>query len=105
MGRKKTPLMYNQIIHILHERLTSTCEFDILMTGFHFVTMYEGCLSWHALHQLFFADIIVTPTFLLLLIQSAKTDTCREGQWITIAASDDPFSACQVLQKVLHRIL
>ena len=37
MGRKKTPLMYNQIIHILHERLTSTCEFDILMTGFHFL--------------------------------------------------------------------
>jgi hypothetical protein len=105
LGTKKTPLMYNQIIHILHERLTSTCEFDTLMTGFHIVTMYEGCLRWHDLHQILFGDIIITPTFLRLFIQSAKTDTYREGQWVTIAASDDPFSACQILQKVLHKIV
>ncbi len=34
LGTKKTPLMYNQIIRILHERLTSTCEFDTLMMDF-----------------------------------------------------------------------
>jgi hypothetical protein len=91
LGTKKTPLMYNQIIRILHERLTSTCEFDTLMTGFHIVTMYEGCLRWHDLHQLLFDDIIITSTFLRLFIQSAKTDTYREGLLVTIAASDDPF--------------
>ena len=67
--------------------------------------MYEGCLRWHDIHQLLFGDIIITPSFLRLSIQLAKTDTYREGQWITIASSDDPFSACQILKRVLNRIV
>ena len=104
LGTKKMPLLHCQVMRILQTHLEQPISLDSLMTCFHIALMYEGCLRWHDLAQLLFGDIIITPTFLRLFIQSAKTDTYRQGQWITIASSADNKSACQLLHNVLYRL-
>ena len=101
MGKKKTPLLYCQIIHILEVQLAASPDMATLLSCFHMAIMYEGCLRWNDLAQIQFGDIIVTPSFLRLFIQSAKTDKYRQGQWVTISSSSHTHSACQLLQKIL----
>ena len=86
MGKKKTPL---------------SPDMATLLSCLHMAIMYEGCLRWNDLAQIQFGDIIVTPSFLRLFIQSAKTDKYRQGQWVTISSSSHTHSACQLLQKIL----
>ena len=40
--------------------------------------------------------------FLRLFTQQGKTDTYRQGQWVSIASSSDPYLACQLLHCILH---
>ena len=101
IGSKKIPLLQCQLLHILHMRLSVIHTLPTLLQCFHMAIMYEGCLRWHDLAQILFGDIIITQSFLRLFIQSAKTDTYRQGQWVTIATSQDPYSACQLLHRIL----
>ena len=101
IGAKKLPILQSQLLHILHMRLSVPHTLPTLLQCFHMALMYEGCLRWHDLAQILFGDIIITPSFLRLFIQSAKTDTYRQGQWVTIASSADPYSACQLLHRIL----
>jgi hypothetical protein len=102
IGAKKLPILQSQLLHILHMRLSVPHDLPTLLQCFQMALMYEGCLRWHDLAQILFGDIIITPTFLRLFIQSAKTDTYRQGQWVTIASSSDPYSACQLLHRLLR---
>ena len=104
IGAKKLPLLQSQLLHILHIQLVGPHTLPTLLQCFHMALMYEGCLRWHDLAQLFFGDIIITKSFLRLFIQSAKTDTYRQGQWITIAASTAPYSVCQLLHRILAHL-
>jgi hypothetical protein len=101
LGSKKTPLLQYQVLHILKMQLASSPDMATLLSCFHMAIMYEGCLRWHDLAQIQFGDIIVTPAFLRLFIQSAKTDKYRQGQWVTISSSSHEHSACQLLHKIL----
>jgi hypothetical protein len=102
VGAKKLPLLQCQLLHILHRHLAVPHTLPTLLTCFHMALMYEGCLRWHDLAQIQFGDIIITSAFLRLFIQQAKTDTYRQGQWVSIASSSDPYSACQLLHRILH---
>lgn len=103
-GRKKTPLLRCQIIQMIHLHLSQHSELSTLMTCLHIALMYEGCLRWNDLAQLQFGDIVITPLFLRLFIQAAKTDAYREGQWITIESSHLQYSASRLLSSVLARL-
>ena len=104
IGARKLPLLQSQLLYILHMQLSVPYTLPTLLHCFHMALMYEGCLRWHDLAQLFFGDIIITKSFLRLFIQSAKTDTYRQGQWVTIAASTAPYSVCQLLHRVLAHL-
>lgn len=60
MGAKKLPLLQSQLLHIFHIQLSAPHTLPTLLHCFHMALMYEGCLRWHDLAQLFFGDIIIT---------------------------------------------
>lgn len=103
-GRKKLPLLHEQISAIFTRQLTNSHTLHTLVTCFRMAIMYEGCLRWHDMAQISFGDIIITKTFLRIFIQQAKTDAYRKGQWVTVDASLDRFSTYSLLAQVLDTL-
>jgi hypothetical protein len=102
LGATNLPLVRSQLLQILYRHLSIPHTLPTLLACFHLALMYEGCLCWHDLAQIQFGDIIITPALLLFFIQYAKTNTYRQGQWISIPSSSNPYSACQLLHSILQ---
>lgn len=103
-GKKKLPLLHEQVSAIITRQLQQSHTLYTVVTCFRIATMYEGCLRWHDLSQLKFGDIIITKTFLRIFISQAKTDAYRKGQWVTLAATTNRFSAYTLLAQVLDTL-
>jgi integrase len=67
--------------------------------------MSEACLRWDDLQGLTFGDLLITPDIVRIFITGAKTDRFRDGQWATFLQREEPWSAYQLLGRVLHQLL
>lgn len=103
-GNRKLPLLQSQVQQILTYQLSSNHNLQTLLTCFRIALMYEGCMRWSDMLQIEFGDIIITHQYLRIFIQSAKTDSHREGQWATIATSAETTSAYNLLLHVLEAL-
>jgi hypothetical protein len=98
-GIKKAPLLYHQVAGLIQNHVHTSREDQ--MVCLLIAIMYEGCLRWSDIAQMTFGDIVITPTFMRLFIEQAKTDADRLGQWVTIAASGKEGSAWNLLVKCI----
>jgi hypothetical protein len=104
LGHKKFPLMRTHVDSILGKILSTSTALDALLFCFQIAITYEGCLRWCDLAQLTFGDIVITSSYLRLFIEQSKTDVYRQGQWVTLPLSNEPFSAYSLLIRIMDTL-
>ena len=104
-GHKKFPLMRTHVNSLLERLLSASTSLATLLFCFQIAIMYEGCLRWCDLAQLLFGDIVITNSYLRLFIEQSKTDVYRQGQWVTLPLSRDPFSAYSLLLRLMDALI
>ena len=104
--RQKAPLTQ---LHIqqLYNLLAAEDDASLLNVTFllRLALLSEACLRWDDLQGLTFGDFLITSDLVRIIITGAKTDRFRDGQWATFLQREEPWSAYQLLGRVLHRLL
>eukprot|EP00961_Rhodomonas_salina_P004754 64622-Rhodomonas_salina.1 len=66
---------------------------------------FEACLRWDDLKGTFLGNFIFTPEFIQVFLTGTKTDRYSDGQWCTFLRSTEPWSAHQLLLRLLHLLI
>lgn len=106
-NRKMLPL-YEQHIKRLYQQFTAPNVHhtpEDLTFIFMVALAYDTCLQWDDLVDIHFSDMIWTRDYVKIFLVSCKTDKQKDGQWCTIMVSEKPYSAFQLLLRVLAYLL
>ena len=79
-------------------------DFQNIANAFRVALAYEATLRWDDFEDTQFGDFIITDEFVRVFLIDTKTDTSKQGQWATFAASPGPRSAYQLLRKLIGAI-
>jgi hypothetical protein len=79
-------------------------DFQNIANAFRVALAYEATLRWDDFEDTQFGDFIITDEFVRVFLINTKTDTSKQGQWATFAASPGPRSAYQLLRKLIGAI-
>ena len=102
-NKPKEPLQQDQVDRVVCYLISKNNLHD-LANSFRIALAYEGTLRCDDYKDMLFGDFILTNEFVRVFLVNTKTDTYKEGQWTTFAASARQTSAYQLLLKLLQQL-